>query len=36
VISGRTGDVARMHRIMAEEGSDPEAWLPRFMDSSGR
>jgi type IV secretion system protein VirB4 len=36
VISGRTGEVARMHRIMAEAGSDPAAWLPRFMDSSGR
>jgi type IV secretion system protein VirB4 len=36
VISGRTGEVARMHRIMAEAGSDPEAWLPRFMESSGR
>jgi len=36
VISGRTTEVARMHRIMAETGPDPDAWLPQFMDSSGR
>jgi type IV secretion system protein VirB4 len=32
VISGRAATVARMHRIIAERGSDPEAWLPHFMN----
>lgn len=30
VISGRTSAVARLYRIMAEVGSDPQEWLPRF------
>jgi type IV secretion system protein VirB4 len=36
VISGRAGEVKRMHRIMAESGPDPTAWLPQFMAGSGR
>jgi type IV secretion system protein VirB4 len=36
VISGRTTEVARMHRIMAVTGPVPEAWLPQFMAASGR
>jgi type IV secretion system protein VirB4 len=36
VISGRAGEVKRMHRIMAESGPDPAAWLPQFMAGSGR
>jgi type IV secretion system protein VirB4 len=35
VISGRASQVARMHRIIAERGSDPEQWLPIFMGSIG-
>jgi type IV secretion system protein VirB4 len=31
VISGRTGEVARMHQIMAATGTEPRAWLPEFM-----
>jgi type IV secretion system protein VirB4 len=31
VISGRTEEVKRMHRIIAACGSDPESWLPEFM-----
>lgn len=31
VISGRAGEVARMHEIMAGQGADPLAWLPHFM-----
>jgi type IV secretion system protein VirB4 len=36
VISGRAGEVKRMHQIMAATGPDPAAWLPRFMAESGR
>jgi type IV secretion system protein VirB4 len=36
VISGRAAEVKRMHRIIAAEGPDPMAWLPRFMAASGR
>jgi type IV secretion system protein VirB4 len=36
VISGRAGEVARMHRIMSVTGADPLAWLPQFMALSGR
>jgi len=36
VISGRAGEVTRMHRIMAATGPDPTAWLPQFMAVSGR
>jgi type IV secretion system protein VirB4 len=32
VISGRASQVERLHRIMAEHGSQPEQWLPVFMD----
>jgi type IV secretion system protein VirB4 len=31
VISGRTAEVGRMHRIMAAKGADPSAWLPEFL-----
>lgn len=34
VISGRASQVERMHRIMAEQGSDPARWLPVFMESA--
>jgi type IV secretion system protein VirB4 len=33
VISGRARHVARMHRLIAESGSEPERWLPGFMSS---
>jgi type IV secretion system protein VirB4 len=36
VISGRAGEVKRMHQIMAGTGPDPAAWLPRFMAESGQ
>jgi len=36
VISGRATEVARMHEIMATAGSEPEAWLPKFMSTSVR
>ncbi len=35
VISGRIGEVERMHRIMSARGTDPTAWLPHFMLQSG-
>jgi type IV secretion system protein VirB4 len=35
VISGRAGEVERMHRIMSATGPDPAAWLPRFMAAGG-
>jgi type IV secretion system protein VirB4 len=31
VISGRAGEVARMHGIIATHGADPAIWLPIFM-----
>jgi type IV secretion system protein VirB4 len=31
VISGRSSQVERMHRIIAAVGPDPTAWLPQFM-----
>jgi type IV secretion system protein VirB4 len=31
VISGRASEVERMHRVMAEWGTDPAAWLPPFL-----
>jgi type IV secretion system protein VirB4 len=31
VISGRAAEVERLHRIMAEQGTDPGRWLPVFM-----
>ncbi len=36
VISGRAGEVKRMHQIMSATGPDPGAWLPQFMATSGR
>jgi len=33
VISGRANSVERMHRIIAELGSDPSLWLPTFRQS---
>jgi type IV secretion system protein VirB4 len=36
VISGRAGEVKRMHQIMAATGPDPAAWLPRFMAECGQ
>jgi type IV secretion system protein VirB4 len=36
VISGRAGEVKRMHQIMSATGPDPAAWRPRFMAESGR
>jgi type IV secretion system protein VirB4 len=35
VISGRTSEVARMHRIMAATGPDPTEWLTQFMAPRG-
>ncbi|MDB6090439.1 MAG: conjugal transfer protein TrbE [Gammaproteobacteria bacterium] len=32
VISGRSSEVERMHRLMAERGPDPSSWLPPFME----
>jgi type IV secretion system protein VirB4 len=34
VISGRTSEVERMHRIIARLGSDPAEWLPVFQESA--
>jgi type IV secretion system protein VirB4 len=31
VISGRTDEVNRMHRLIAEHGSEPRQWLPPFL-----
>ena len=31
VISGRAAEVARMHQLIAAQGSDPAAWVPPFM-----
>jgi type IV secretion system protein VirB4 len=36
VISGRAGEVKRMHQIISATGPDPMAWLPQFMAASGR
>lgn len=33
VISGRTSQIDRMHRLMAEHGCEPADWLPLFMKS---
>jgi len=35
VISGRTSEVARMHRLMAATGPDPTEWLTQFMALRG-
>jgi type IV secretion system protein VirB4 len=32
VISGRTHQVQRMHRIISANGADPKSWLPTFLD----
>ena len=31
VLSGRTSEIERLHRIMGEMGEEPSAWLPGFM-----
>jgi len=31
VISGRANEVKRMHQIISVTGTDPQAWLPRFL-----
>jgi type IV secretion system protein VirB4 len=36
VISGRAGEVRRMHRIISATGPDPAEWLPQFMAAGGR
>jgi type IV secretion system protein VirB4 len=36
VISGRTSEVERMHRLMRDCGTQPAAWLPQFMASHTR
>jgi type IV secretion system protein VirB4 len=36
VISGRAAEIERLHRILAEVGPDPEAWLPRFSATAAR
>jgi len=36
VISGRAAEVTRMYEIMATTGSEPSAWLPQFLATSGR
>jgi type IV secretion system protein VirB4 len=36
VISGRASQVERMHRIIAERGSDPAQWLPVFLACNDR
>jgi type IV secretion system protein VirB4 len=33
VISGRARHVARMHRLIAVHGPEPESWLPGFLSS---
>jgi type IV secretion system protein VirB4 len=35
IISGRTHEVDRMHRIMAVSGAEPADWLPRFLRDHG-
>ncbi len=35
VISGRAGQVRRLHAIMARTGTTPACWLPEFMASAG-
>ena len=35
VISGRASGVSRMNRLMSVCGTDPVAWLPRFMSPEG-
>jgi type IV secretion system protein VirB4 len=34
VLSGRASSVERLHRIMAETGPEPTAWLDRFIGES--
>jgi type IV secretion system protein VirB4 len=34
VISGRTSEVERLHRIVAEVGEDPARWLPLFQSAA--
>ena len=33
VISGRAASIERLHTLIDELGSEPSAWLPRFMDT---
>jgi type IV secretion system protein VirB4 len=33
VISGRAGELTRMHGIIGSHGPDPDAWLPMFIDA---
>ena len=35
VISGRAGEVERMHRLIEERGREPAAWLPAFCGDRG-
>jgi type IV secretion system protein VirB4 len=35
VISGRASEVARLHRILSEVGTDPARWLPHFQAPIG-
>jgi type IV secretion system protein VirB4 len=34
VISGRIANIDLMNRVIAEAGSDPDAWLPRFREAT--
>jgi type IV secretion system protein VirB4 len=34
VISGRTSEVERMQRLIAERGPDPTSWLPAFQEAA--
>ncbi|HUO19136.1 MAG TPA: VirB4 family type IV secretion/conjugal transfer ATPase [Steroidobacteraceae bacterium] len=34
VISGRARHLERLHRLMAQHGTDPERWLPLFMNAA--
>ena len=36
VISGRATSLARLNRILDEIGTDPSAWLPKFMSVDSR
>jgi type IV secretion system protein VirB4 len=36
VISGRSSEVNRLHRLMSLTGPDPKVWLPQFMAANSR
>jgi type IV secretion system protein VirB4 len=36
VISGRIANIAIMNQAIAEAGSEPTAWLPRFREATGK